>query len=80
MDPRAGARAVCSGMFLLVLGLASIIYLRLDAAVTDLQSCRPLTPDSLVLFAMKLVNRVFAAFWAASSRVLTFPDDQYAAG
>ncbi|KAK1147204.1 hypothetical protein N8T08_001943 [Aspergillus melleus] len=75
MDPRTGARAVCCVAFVLVICLASFIYIGLNAAVADLQSCRPITPGSLVLFAMKLVN-VLQTCLAQSTNAEVFTDSE----
>ncbi|KAF9892638.1 hypothetical protein FE257_001040 [Aspergillus nanangensis] len=62
-----GHCAICVGAGILVLFLATaLLYLQPDTSLIDLHQCRP-SCHYLVLFLMNLLNRLFAAAFAAGT-------------
>ncbi|PLB39868.1 uncharacterized protein BDW47DRAFT_102597 [Aspergillus candidus] len=67
MDSRPGARAVFAGALIIVLAMASIVYLQLDLTQIDLSACDLTLPREESWSVMKLVNRVLGAFVEVNS-------------
>lgn len=67
MDSRPGARAVFAGALIIVLAMASIVYVQLDLTKIDMSACDVTLLREGSWSVMKLVNRVLGAFVEVNS-------------